>query len=175
MSKVTVNPVKSEKERSLPVFSELEDIVDAVRVRAHQLFEHRGFGDGHAIDDWLRAENQVCWPAAELEEDDDEYELEVALAGFEPEDIEVTATPSEIIVRAEHEHRDKEEAEGKVWSEFRSNHVLRRVEIPSEIRVDSVQAKYKRGLLKIEARKAESSKKASSRKKKGNVRVTAGD
>ena len=35
-------------------------IEDAVRERAHQLFEQRGFEHGHDLDDWLQAEAEVA-------------------------------------------------------------------------------------------------------------------
>jgi hypothetical protein len=30
-----------------------------IRLRAYDLYERRGAGDGHALDDWLRAEYEV--------------------------------------------------------------------------------------------------------------------
>jgi hypothetical protein len=37
-------------------FAELED---RIRERAHKLYEHRGYTDGHALDDWLEAKAEV--------------------------------------------------------------------------------------------------------------------
>jgi hypothetical protein len=30
-----------------------------IRIRAYDLYERRGAGDGHALDDWLQAEDEV--------------------------------------------------------------------------------------------------------------------
>lgn len=30
-----------------------------IRLRAYDLYERRGAGDGHALDDWLQAEDEV--------------------------------------------------------------------------------------------------------------------
>ena len=35
-------------------------VEDAVRERAHQLFEQRGFEHGHDLDDWLQAEAEIA-------------------------------------------------------------------------------------------------------------------
>ena len=35
-------------------------IEDAIRERAHQLFEQRGFEHGHDVDDWLQAEAEIA-------------------------------------------------------------------------------------------------------------------
>jgi Protein of unknown function (DUF2934) len=35
------------------------DIGEAIRFRAYQLFEQRGYGHGADLEDWLRAESEV--------------------------------------------------------------------------------------------------------------------
>jgi HSP20 family protein len=157
MSRVTVKKVPNESDRSLPIFDELALLADRIRERAYELFCDRGSGDGRDVDDWLTAEREICWPAAELEEDEDEFELKVALAGFEPHDISVVANPRELIVKAEHTSERKDDDgddESAVhWTEFHRESVYRRVELPSPIDVNNVEAKFKHGLLEIEAPK----------------------
>lgn len=157
MSRVDVQKVPRDDDRTLPIFAELDSLADRIRMQAYNLFARRGTDDGRALDDWLAAEREVSWPAAELAERDGELTLEVALAGFEPNEIEVTATPREIIVKAGHENRrEGNRPEPKVqWSEFRSNNVFRRVELPAAVDVDKIAASYENGLLKIAAPKAE--------------------
>ena len=76
-----------------------------------------------------------------------------ALAGYDPDEVSVTATPTEIIVKADHESEEDDEDEITRFSEFHSNRVYRRFELPAKIRTDKVEAKFKNGLLKIEAEK----------------------
>jgi HSP20 family protein len=154
MSRVEVQRIPESSDRSLPVFDEFEKIADQIRMQAYNLFAHRGSNDGQALDDWLAAEREFCWPAAELAESDGQFTLKVALAGFDAKEIAVTATPREIIIKAAHRHeRSSREAELK-WSEFRSNRVLRRVELPGDVDVDRISASFKDGLLEITAPKA---------------------
>jgi Protein of unknown function (DUF2934) len=40
---------------SLPI----EDLEQRIRNRAYELYEARGREDGHAVDDWLHAEEQI--------------------------------------------------------------------------------------------------------------------
>jgi hypothetical protein len=35
------------------------DLLEQIRVRAHELFEQRGREEGHDLDDWLQAEAEV--------------------------------------------------------------------------------------------------------------------
>ena len=154
MSRVEVERISEASNRRLPIFDEFEKVADRIRMQAYKLFAHRGADDGHALDDWLAAEREVCWPTAELAESDHQYSLKVALAGFDAKEIAVTATPREIIVKAAHEHeRSGGEAELK-WSEFRSNDVFRRVELPGDVDVDQISARLNNGLLEITAPKA---------------------
>jgi HSP20 family molecular chaperone IbpA len=160
MAEVKVQKVmESEKKSMLPVFKEMESVLERIRARAFDLFSRRGFGDGHALEDWLTAEREICWPASELAEQDKAYTLSVALPGFEAADISVTATPQELVVHAKSKLQSKKEEEAKkgekvCWSEFRSNDVYRQVDLPKAIDPQSVTASLHNGLLKIVAAKA---------------------
>lgn len=169
MSKPEIQKVPSTEERKLPIFQEIDDLADKIRVRAYNLFKGRGFSAGSDIDDWLTAEREICWPAAEMLEDDDHFNARVALAGFDPKDVAVTATPREIIVKASRKDEKKKtskESDGMVrWSEFHSNEVYRRIHLPTDIDVDKVEAEMSRGMLKIKAPKAEKPKSATKKVK----------
>ncbi|HEY9183530.1 MAG TPA: Hsp20/alpha crystallin family protein, partial [Gammaproteobacteria bacterium] len=104
----------------------------------------------------LAAERELCWPAAELTERKGDFVVSVALAGFAPAEIDVTATPREILIKGEKKSEQKggDEPSQVRWSEFRSNSVLRRVELPSAIDLEKISANLENGLLKIVAPKA---------------------
>jgi len=159
MSEIIVTKVPNLEDRSLPVFAEVERLMLDIGRRANELFDVHGHVGGHELDDWLQAEHEICWPAAELVERDEDFVLCVALPGYEPSDIELTVTPREIIVhaarKAERVEEGKEKAGQVRWSEFRSNDVYRRVETPAAIDVERVRASLKLGLLKITAPKVE--------------------
>lgn len=156
MSKLDVARVPSAEDRNLPIFDEFNEVAKQIRVRAFSLFANRGFHGGNDLEDWLLAEREICWPTAELVEEDDEFEVKVALAGFEPKDISVTATPRELIIKAAHrEEHESDDDDVKVhWSEFRRNNVYRRIPLPDDINVKKVTAEFEHGMLEIEAPKA---------------------
>jgi hypothetical protein len=35
------------------------ELEDQIRRRAYELYEQRGRGDGHVLDDWLQAEDEI--------------------------------------------------------------------------------------------------------------------
>ena len=156
MANITIQKVEDATQGGLPIFDELAKRFDQVRQRALELFETRGREYGHALEDWLKAEREILggWSAAELKEVDGKFELEMTLPRYDAKDVQVTATPNEIIVQADTQH-EKKSAEGRVlWSEFGSNHLRRRIELPEPINVDKINATLEKGLLRVAAAKA---------------------
>jgi len=168
MHNVAVQKAEKTEGKPLPIFEAIEKRLDDVRRRAFDLFEKRGRELGHELDDWLKAEHEIWgWPAAELAEKDSKYEVEMTLPGFDPKEVQVTVTPSEIIVHAESKHEKKTEEEHVVWSEFRSNDVYRRFGLPAAIDVDKTTATLENGMLHIVASKTAAAPAAAAPAAKG--------
>ena len=54
--------MNTEGRKKPPVRSEPQDLDgNKIRLRAYQLYEARGRGDGHELDDWLCAEEEFTW------------------------------------------------------------------------------------------------------------------
>jgi HSP20 family protein len=158
MANVTVQKIEKMEVKRPPIFEEMEKRFDEIRRRAFDLFERRGRTLGSALDDWLRAEHEVCgWPAAELDERAGEYELQMTLPGFDAEEVQVTATPSEILVHAELKPEKPEEAK-ILWTEFGPNNVYRRFTMPQPIDIEKTSAHLDKGMLHITAAKAPAAK-----------------
>ncbi len=152
MSQITINKVEETNKRAFPIFQEIGKRIEAVKQRAFDLFQRRGQSEGHALEDWVQAEHEIMgWPAAELAEKGNAYEVQVTLPGFEPEEIQITTTPSELVIHAATQHEKKGTEKDVVWSEFGSNDVYRRFELPSRIQVEKVVAKLDKGILRITA------------------------
>lgn len=155
MTEVPVQKVTKAEERVLPIFQEIETVLDRIRERAFNFAARRGFHGSHDLDDWLAAERIECWPASELAEQDGKMRLSVTLPGYEAKDIAVTVAPEEIIVKAGRriEESDKPRSASACvhWSEFRSEDVYRRVELPHRIDVARCTARLENGLLIVEA------------------------
>ena len=168
MGKPNVVSVSPDERGTLPIFAEYDEIANRIRDRAYQMFSERGFRSGRDMDDWLEAERLVCWPASELVEHDKDFTIDVALAGFEPDEISVTATPREIIVKAEHESTETADDDTAVthFSEFRSSKAFRHFTLPAEVSAKDISAKYQNGMLKIEMPKVGVVKEAPARKRK---------
>jgi HSP20 family protein len=159
MPAVNIQKVKDPSSQNLPVFADIAQRFDAVRQRAHELFESRGGEVGRALDDWFTAERELFgWTAAELSEKGNSYEIQFTLAGFDPKEVQVTATPAEIVVRAAAKEESKGEKGSVLWSEFGSKDVCRRFELPGPINTDKVTALLDKGVLRVQAPKAVAAK-----------------
>jgi HSP20 family protein len=155
MATIAIQKVEKPGEKPVPLLEEIGRLCETVRDRAFEYFQRRGAQVGDALQDWLRAERDVFgWPAAELTESNDGYELEVTLPGFKPEEVEVTATPGEIAIHACAKHEKKGEDKRVVWSEYGSNEVYRRFELPNAIDVGKTNATLENGILHVKAAKA---------------------
>ena len=151
MPQVAVEKV-NDSGKTLPIFEKIAERLGAVQRRAFDLFEKRGRELGHDIEDWLKAEHELLgWPAAELAEKGGVYHLQMTLPGFEVKDVEVTATPTEIIIHAATKEEKKTQESAVLWTEFGSNDVYRRFDVPNLIAVDKVTANLENGVLRINA------------------------
>ncbi len=154
MPQVVITKVNDSEKKTLPVFGEIAKRLQGVQRRAFDLFEKRGRDLGHELEDWFNAEHELFgWPAAELTEKNGAYELEMTLPGFDAKDVEVTATPNEVIVHAATEKEKKTQKDKVLWTEFGSNDVYRRFDVPNAINVDQVTAKLDNGILRVNAPK----------------------
>lgn len=144
-------------ERTLPVFREMEERFEAVRRRAFDLFAGRGGMFGRDLDDWIEAEREIMGhPPANLMERDGAYEVEVTLPGFAADEIEVTATPSEVIVRAATSEQHSDTTQNIVFSEFSSTDIVRSFGLPASVDADKITASLDKGILRVRAPKADS-------------------
>ncbi len=150
--------VQKRPQESKPIWSFLEDVqseIEDLRERAYQMFKSRGGEHGSPLEDWLKAEREVfALPPSELCEQDDALTLEAETPGMKPKDIEVTVSPSELIVRAKAETKEKR-TEGKMHVQERSTkRLFRHYDLPTEIDPKKVKATMTDGLLTVTMPKA---------------------
>ena len=85
---------------------------------------------------------------------EDEFQLQLALPGFDAKDIRVAALPDAVIVEGEaaHQHRS---TKGTVrYCEFGERRVFRQVPLPKPVDVDHISATLDKGVLQVRAAKA---------------------
>lgn len=143
------------------LFQEMHDTHYLIARRAYKLFADRGFIHSHDLEDWFRAERELLHSAPmELRETDSQFRLRIEMPGFRENEIVVAVGPLHIIVSAEH-HADAEQKKVKVlYSEWRSNHVFRSLNLPAPINPRKTVRRLSNGVLEITLAKSVVEKRA---------------
>ncbi|HVB38804.1 MAG TPA: Hsp20 family protein [Vicinamibacterales bacterium] len=140
--------IKARKADSIA--DEIDALDRQIRERAWELSRtpHRR-SDGAAAD-WLEAERDVMWrPAVELKQEGRDFIVSAAIAGIAPEQVDLTLTPTDLLLRAEIEHRHAA-ADGSVHiCEFHRGRLFRAIRFPAPIQPGKAKASLTNGLLTV--------------------------
>lgn len=153
MTQVAIHKYSDQETMSPSLLERAQTMMDAIRHRAFELFEHRNDSNRSELDDWLQAEREVTWSPAELIDEEKAFQARIALPGFEAGEIEVSATPDAIIIEAGAYHTHEGQDENVCFCEFCGKNVFRRVDLPSTVDVDKVTASLDKGILRVTAPK----------------------
>lgn len=141
------------------LFLEMKDVRHLIALRAYQLFADRGFTDGHDLDDWLRAERELLHSApVELRETDSEFILRAELPGFRENEVTVAVEPLSVIITAQREVDAGQRKAKTVYTEWRSNRVLRPLSIPAPVDPRKATMRLSNGMLEIKLPKSATGK-----------------
>lgn len=95
-------------------------------------------------------------PAVNVQENDNEYVIEVAAPGMKKDDFKVEVNNDILTISAEKEDKDEEKDEGYTRREFCYTSFNRSFAIPkNEVDQGKIDAKYEDGILKIKLQKRE--------------------
>jgi HSP20 family protein len=131
------------------------DTFRRIEQRAYYLFRGRGCVDGQDRADWVQAEREIlCSPPVELIEDEKEFHLRVAAAGFSAKDIHVLVAPETLVVRAEVTHKCPHGGGNVRVCEFGGRALFRRIHLPARIDVNQLRTSFENGILHVAVKKA---------------------
>jgi len=158
-----MQPAKSlNEEKMTPSFVEAErmferfgEITKATAQRAFDFFRDRGGEMGRELEDWFKAENEILRPTpVEITESDENIFVKAAVAGFKPEQIEVSLDRNVLIISGTAETNEEKPATDVVSREWTSNRFYRQLTLPSEVVADKAIAKLADGMLELTLPKA---------------------
>ena|SRR5688572_1732014 len=133
--------------------SELERAVrNRIQERAYQLAEADGMKEGQEHENWLAAEREITWQSLlELTERSNEFVLQLAVPGVDPQDLDIRVSPDDLLITAAKYHRHNQENGTVHVCEFSSGTLFRIVHFPRQINVDRVQTEVRNGVLQLTA------------------------
>ena len=119
--------------------------------RAFELFEGRGGGHGHDVDDWITAELELLRPYRhDLKESDEAVVFQAELPGsFTPEQVNVSVEPRRLTISGERELEVTCVGNFPTHVEKRIQRIFRMEELPVDIDPSGTTAKLKGELLEI--------------------------
>lgn len=88
-------------------------------------------------------------PKLDLSETDNEFKIAVDVPGFTENDIEVSFENGVLTIKGKKEDEKVEEKENFYHKERFSGSFMRNISIPKPIKVDSIKATFKNGVLNI--------------------------
>jgi HSP20 family molecular chaperone IbpA len=136
-----------------PISLEIEDIEGRIRARAYELSMLRGHG-GREVDDWVSAESEIISvPPAEMVERDDTFELRFAVAGINPDDLNVLAAPQRMLLKCDYRHQHESHAGTIHLCDFKSATVFRSVQFPAPVNVKGMEVQFENGIVRVSAPK----------------------
>jgi HSP20 family protein len=148
----------NEKEEGLsPIFVEAEkmferfaELTKETARKAYEFFQKRGGEFGRELDDWFKAESEILRPVpVEITETDGNINVSASVAGFKPEEIEVSVDGKTLILNGKTEKEEKKEDENTVYTEWRSNRFFRQLTLPCEVDGAKTEANLKDGVLRL--------------------------
>jgi len=143
-----------------PFFERLEKLQDEIARRAYELFAGNGFTHGHALEDWVRAESEVLQPVpVEVSETEEGFTVRAAVPGFREKEIVLHVEPRTVYISGERQEKGERKKGKTVYSEWRSNRMFRRSELPTEVNPDNVKATLSDGVLEVSLLKVRPAKK----------------
>lgn len=133
---------------------QIDGLYNSIARRAFELFESNGQWPGNDLDDWLRAEAELLYPARlEITESDGTFTVRAEVPGFNAKDLEIKVEPRSVRIAGRREIKDERKGR-KIRSEWCADQILRAVDLPVEVDTARANATLRDGILVIDLPKA---------------------
>ena len=107
------------------------------------------------------------FPKVNVVESDKSYDVEIAVAGFDKDDVELELKDNALFIKADKREEvcDGDDAECKKYltKEIASRSFRRTIVFPAEVNADNVSAKYENGIISCKIGKVEEEKPSSTK------------
>jgi len=135
-------------------WSKIDEVMKQIEERAFQLFEERGREDGHDLEDWFKAEQELLAPVPiAITEKNNELRIHAEVPGFTAKEIALNMEQNALTLQGEHTETKTDTGEIKS-TESERRQIYRRIELPAHVIPKKAKATWKDGTLEIIVPKA---------------------
>lgn len=142
----------------MPVFDSMSTpAIRRFRDRLDTLFDQffEDFFDLATFDD---LQPKTSFPKINVIESDDAYEIDIAIAGFDKDDIKLELKDNDLFIQGNKQNDQQDENKRFLRREISSRSFKRIVRLPSKIDSKSVKAEYQNGIIKVMINKVKEEK-----------------
>lgn len=143
------NQIVTRPESITEFWSKADQVMKQMEERAFQLFEERGREDGHDLEDWFKAEQELLVPIpVTITQKGNELQIHAEVPGFAAKEIALNLEQNALTLQGKHTETraGTDETEG-IQSERRQ--IYRRVALPADVIPEKAKATWKDGTLEI--------------------------
>lgn len=112
-------------------------------------------------DSWVRSHNGTADEhplALDVRTTEDAYEIDAALPGIKPEDVDISVLGETLTIAARTNSDQSREDEGYSYREIRRGSFSRTVTMPTSVKAEEATATFENGMLHLSIPKAEEAK-----------------
>lgn len=158
-AQTALSPISLQPTSIQEFWRDIDKLMEQVRERAYQIFESRGRGDGHDVEDWFKAETELLEPIPlEITEKDNTVVIRAELPGFKKDELQINLEAGVLTIKGEHREEHEKKDEKTYHSEKSSRRIFRRFALPVNVIADQATAALNYGVLELSVPKAEPSK-----------------
>lgn len=143
------NHIATRPESITEFWSKIDEVMKQIEERAFQLFEERGREDGHDLEDWFKAEQELLAPLpVTITEKNSQLRIHAEVPGFTAKEIALNVEQNALTLQGEHTETKTDTRKIKsIESERRQ--IYRRIELPADVIPEKAKATWKDGMLEI--------------------------
>lgn len=104
---------------------------------------------------WLDKDFEDFFPAVNIKESDNQFNIELAVPGFNKEDFKINMEADVLNISAEKKSETQDKNERYTRKEYSYNSFSRSFTLPQNANGEKIDARYENGILKLEIGKKE--------------------
>lgn len=138
---------------------EAKEMFNMIARRAYELFEFKGKVKGHELENWLEAESELFERTPiSIKESAEGVTVLADVRGFTPKELEVDLEPMRVTIIGSRQSQSERKTHASSSTEKRTSRLLRSLQLPIEIDTRHASARYRRGILELDVRRAKAGK-----------------